>query len=307
MRPPPTRGSTASRSPSPAAPSAAGTTSVTVNPRPSPYITAPLSALPGTTGLTASVVLHAGDSYLWGITNGTITAGGTTNQITFTAGSVRRHRPFRRGDDDRHGLRLSARSRQRLHQHRARRSRRGCSRLWGDDFKRQQRPRARRDSPRQSLLEEHHRCTVRPHRDGFGLHGSCRGNVFPPRLLCRVRDHRPRRHGRRALLPPLRLQPGHPPRHPLGRHLPRDVEQRSREDLDAPRRKQLPRRARLRRRLPLRRDPPPQRHHRRLRRRQFLPGQQRHPLADGRLPRHVAPRTRRAGSGVRHRPLGRLL
>ena len=67
-------------------PSSPGTTSVTVNPRPSPYITAPASALPGTTGLTASVVLHAGSSYLWGITNGTITAGGTTNQITFTAG-----------------------------------------------------------------------------------------------------------------------------------------------------------------------------------------------------------------------------
>ncbi len=61
---------------------------VTVNlPPTTPVITAPASALPGATGLTASVPLHAGSSYLWGITNGIITAGGTTNQITFTAGS----------------------------------------------------------------------------------------------------------------------------------------------------------------------------------------------------------------------------
>jgi hypothetical protein len=66
--------------------SSPGTTSVTVNPTPTPHITAPASALPGTAGLIASVPLHAGDSYLWGITNGTITAGAGTNQITFTAG-----------------------------------------------------------------------------------------------------------------------------------------------------------------------------------------------------------------------------
>ena len=65
-----------------------GTTTVVVNPVPAtPVITAPASALAGATGLTASVPLHAGSSYLWGITNGTITAGATTNQITFTAGA----------------------------------------------------------------------------------------------------------------------------------------------------------------------------------------------------------------------------
>ncbi len=68
-------------------PSSPGTTFVTVNPVPSPSITAPASALPGTTGLTASVPLRSGDTYAWGITNGTITAGATTNQITFTAGA----------------------------------------------------------------------------------------------------------------------------------------------------------------------------------------------------------------------------
>ena len=67
--------------------SSPGTTSVVVNPLPAPYVTAPASALPGATGLTASVVSRAGNSYSWGITNGTITAGATTNQITFTAGA----------------------------------------------------------------------------------------------------------------------------------------------------------------------------------------------------------------------------
>jgi hypothetical protein len=66
--------------------SSPGTTSVTVDPTPTPHVTAPASSLPGTTGLIASVLLHAGSSYLWGITNGTITAGAGTNQITFTAG-----------------------------------------------------------------------------------------------------------------------------------------------------------------------------------------------------------------------------
>ena len=68
--------------------SAPGTTTVVVNPVPAtPVITAPASALPGAAGLVASVPLHAGSGYLWGITNGTITAGATTSQITFTAGS----------------------------------------------------------------------------------------------------------------------------------------------------------------------------------------------------------------------------
>jgi Metallo-peptidase family M12/IPT/TIG domain/S-layer homology domain len=67
-------------------PPSPGMTSVTVNPTPTPHVTAPASALPGTTGLIASVPLHTGNSYLWGITNGAITGGAGTNQITFTAG-----------------------------------------------------------------------------------------------------------------------------------------------------------------------------------------------------------------------------
>jgi sugar lactone lactonase YvrE len=41
----------------------------------------------GATGLSASVLAQAGSTYAWTITNGTITAGATTNQITFTAGA----------------------------------------------------------------------------------------------------------------------------------------------------------------------------------------------------------------------------
>ena len=67
--------------------SAAGTTSVTVNPRPAtPVITTLASAVPGTTGLTASITPHVGSTYAWSITNGTITAGQGTTQLTFTAG-----------------------------------------------------------------------------------------------------------------------------------------------------------------------------------------------------------------------------
>lgn len=69
---------------------AAGTsapTLVTVNPEPAlPVITAPSTALPGATGLVASVAANAGSTYAWAITNGTITGGNGTNQITFTAG-----------------------------------------------------------------------------------------------------------------------------------------------------------------------------------------------------------------------------
>jgi hypothetical protein len=69
--------------------SAPGTTNVVVNAAPAtPVITAPAGTVAGTTGLTASVVLHAGSSYSWGITNGTVTAGTGTNQITFTAGTA---------------------------------------------------------------------------------------------------------------------------------------------------------------------------------------------------------------------------
>jgi fibronectin type 3 domain-containing protein len=61
---------------------------VTVNPAPAtPVITSPGSTLPGTTGLTASIPSHSGSTYAWSITNGTITAGQASTQITFTAGS----------------------------------------------------------------------------------------------------------------------------------------------------------------------------------------------------------------------------
>ncbi len=52
-----------------------------------PVITAPATVSAGATGLTASVPVQAGDSYAWTISGGTITAGGATNQITFTAGA----------------------------------------------------------------------------------------------------------------------------------------------------------------------------------------------------------------------------
>jgi hypothetical protein len=67
--------------------SAPGTTNVVVNAAPAtPVITAPASTAAGTTGLTASVVSHAGSSWFWTIQNGTITSGQGTSQITFTAG-----------------------------------------------------------------------------------------------------------------------------------------------------------------------------------------------------------------------------
>lgn len=50
-------------------------------------ITAPSSVAAGAKGLIASVPAAAGDTFAWTITDGTITAGGTTNQITFTAGA----------------------------------------------------------------------------------------------------------------------------------------------------------------------------------------------------------------------------
>ena len=66
-----------------------GSAVITVNPKPAtPTITAPSSARPNETGLVASVAVHPDSTYLWSITGGgTITAGGTTNRVTFTAGS----------------------------------------------------------------------------------------------------------------------------------------------------------------------------------------------------------------------------
>jgi hypothetical protein len=61
-------------------------TSVPVVAPPSATITAPPSACANSTGNTASAPAGA-SSYLWTITNGTITAGQNTNAITFTAGA----------------------------------------------------------------------------------------------------------------------------------------------------------------------------------------------------------------------------
>ena len=65
--------------------SAAGTTSVVVNPRPAtPVIAAPASVSPGQ-DFTASVPPLAGVTYAWTVTNGTVTAGAGTSQISVTA------------------------------------------------------------------------------------------------------------------------------------------------------------------------------------------------------------------------------
>ena len=56
-------------------------------PPPAPVISAPASARPNQTGLTASVPSHGGSRYNWSVSNGTITAGQGTSRITFTAGT----------------------------------------------------------------------------------------------------------------------------------------------------------------------------------------------------------------------------
>jgi PKD-like domain len=67
--------------------SAPGQTTVVVNPVPTtPAVTAPPTVMAGSPNWTASVPAHAGSTYSWTITNGTITSGQGTNQITFTAG-----------------------------------------------------------------------------------------------------------------------------------------------------------------------------------------------------------------------------
>ena len=63
-------------------------TAVTVNPIPStPVITAPSTVVPGSPNHTASVPSNPGSTYAWSISNGTITNGQGSAQITFTAGS----------------------------------------------------------------------------------------------------------------------------------------------------------------------------------------------------------------------------
>ena len=52
-----------------------------------PVISAPASAKPNQTGLKASVASHTGSRYSWSISNGSITAGQGTSQVTFTAGA----------------------------------------------------------------------------------------------------------------------------------------------------------------------------------------------------------------------------
>ncbi len=68
---------------------ASATTTVTINPNPNATITAPGSVSAGSTGNAASVAnAGVGATYTWGITNGTITGGAGTANITFTAGAV---------------------------------------------------------------------------------------------------------------------------------------------------------------------------------------------------------------------------
>ena len=64
------------------------TVTVTVNPVPDlPGIASPLSVPVGASGASASAPNHTGSSYAWTLSGGTITAGQTTHQIVFDAGS----------------------------------------------------------------------------------------------------------------------------------------------------------------------------------------------------------------------------
>jgi hypothetical protein len=62
-------------------------TLVTVGASSPVVVTAPANVTTSQSGYTASVPSQAGYTYAWMITNGTIAAGATTNQITFTAGA----------------------------------------------------------------------------------------------------------------------------------------------------------------------------------------------------------------------------
>ena len=57
------------------------------SPPATPTISAPGGATPGQSGLVASVADHAGSTYAWGVTGGTVTGGQGTHQLTFTAGA----------------------------------------------------------------------------------------------------------------------------------------------------------------------------------------------------------------------------
>ena len=68
--------------------SKAAQAAISISPPPAaPVISAPSSAKPNQSGLTASVASHAGSRYDWSISNGSIKAGQGTSQITFTAGN----------------------------------------------------------------------------------------------------------------------------------------------------------------------------------------------------------------------------
>jgi len=66
-----------------------GSAIVTVDPKPAtPVITTGPVVGPGSPNRVASVPNHAGSTYAWGITNGTITSGQGTSTITYTAGTT---------------------------------------------------------------------------------------------------------------------------------------------------------------------------------------------------------------------------
>lgn len=68
--------------------SAQRSVTVSVAGAPVATITAPDPVTPQATGLTASVPAQAGVTYAWTLSNGTLTAGQGTRQITFTAGAA---------------------------------------------------------------------------------------------------------------------------------------------------------------------------------------------------------------------------
>jgi carboxypeptidase T len=64
------------------------TVTVTVNPVPSPLITASRCLAASTSGLVASVPANPGDAYAWTLTGGTIDSGQGTESISFTSGGA---------------------------------------------------------------------------------------------------------------------------------------------------------------------------------------------------------------------------
>jgi len=56
------------------------------SPPSAPTITAPSTARPNQTGMTAVVASHTGSRFSWSISNGVITAGQGTSNVTFSVG-----------------------------------------------------------------------------------------------------------------------------------------------------------------------------------------------------------------------------